>query len=377
MDSKTKRDRLAVRREPHWVRIRAGAHLGYRKLAEGDGTWIAKHRNRDGVRVIKSLGTVAAEGKRDAYEIALKRALQWFDDLDRGISPHGDTIESVCLAYVESLTTERPGAAADAAGRFKRLVYGKPIGRIMLSELRAADVRAWRDGMVAQDTDPDDVRRSKDSANRNLTALKAALNLAYADQRVGSDHAWRGVGPFSGVGARRTVYLTVEERRRLLAACDEHLARLVKAALLTAARPGELAALAAGDFDKVAGTLTLNGKTGRRTVPLSRPARDLFADCAKDRLAKAPLLTRDGSTAWDRFYWRDKFRAAVKTAKLPADLVLYSLRHVAITDLLTGGELDVLTVARLSGTSLTMIDKHYGHLVAQRTATALDRVQAF
>ena len=41
---------------------------------------------------------------------------------------------------------------------------------------------------------------------------------------------------------------------------------------------------------------------------------------------------------------------------------MYALRHSAITDLIVYENLDIMTVARLSGTSLAMIEKHYSHL---------------
>lgn len=376
MDSKTKRERLTPRREPYWARLRAGGHLGYRKLVEGEGTWVAKYRPADGKRQYKGLGTILPEGKRDAFDVAARAANLWFDQLDRGITGNGDTVADACSAYVAALKVDRPKTAADAEGRFRRLVDAHRIGRIALDKLKATDVRAWRDEQVDDDEDDADaIRRSKDSANRNLSALKAALNLAYRDQRIASDHAWRGVGPFEKVGARRTEYLTSAQRKALLKACDAHLARLVRAALLTGARPGELVGATVADFDKAHGTLALRGKTGHRIIPLSTAARELFAECSRDRIAAAPLLCRHDGVAWDRFYWRDKFRDAAREAKLPDGAVLYTLRHTAITTMLTEGALDLLTVARLTGTSVAMIDAHYGHLVGQRTAAALDKVR--
>jgi hypothetical protein len=44
--------------------------------------------------------------------------------------------------------------------------------------------------------DPDAVRRRRARANRVLTILKAALNLAYRDGDAQSDEAWRRVKPF-------------------------------------------------------------------------------------------------------------------------------------------------------------------------------------
>jgi len=41
---------------------------------------------------------------------------------------------------------------------------------------------------------------------------------------------------------------------------------------------------------------------------------------------------------------------------------MYTLRHSWITDAIVAG-MDLLTVSKLAGTSLLMIEKHYGHLV--------------
>ena len=49
---------------------------------------------------------------------------------------------------------------------------------------------------------------------------------------------------------------------------------------------------------------------------------------------------------------------------------VYTLRHSVITDLVRGG-LPVLTVAQLSGTSVAMIERHYGHLVRDDAEKAL------
>lgn len=48
--------------------------------------------------------------------------------------------------------------------------------------------------------DEDDLRRAKDSANRNLASLKAALNLALHDRLVATDAGWKTVSKFKDVG---------------------------------------------------------------------------------------------------------------------------------------------------------------------------------
>jgi hypothetical protein len=44
-----------------------------------------------------------------------------------------------------------------------------------------------------------------------------------------------------------------------------------------------------------------------------------------------------------------------------------------LTDLVTGG-LDLLTVAKVSGTSVKMIEQHYGHLQREHAKQALAKL---
>ena len=57
-------------------------------------------------------------------------------------------------------------------------------------------------------------------------------------------------------------------------------------------------------------------------------------------------------------------RDAAERAELPVGVCLYTLRHSWITQAITDG-MSVLTVAKLVGTSVTMIDKHYGKLAPE------------
>ena len=120
----------------------------------------------------------------------------------------------------------------------------------------------------------------------------------------------------------------------------------------------------------------MDGKTGRRTVSLSSAAISFFKEQVRDRIGKAPLLSRTDGKRWDRFAWRDGIREAVKAAELPPDVVLYNLRHAAISEMLVSG-IDATIVAQLAGTSTAMIDKHYGHLIHDRTRIKLDAVHMF
>ena len=66
----------------------------------------------------------------------------------------------------------------------------------------------------------------------------------------------------------------------------------------------------------------------------------------------------------------DKQVAAAAAADLPAETTAYTMRHSVITDLVADG-LDLFTVAALAGTSVAMIERHYGHLQQERARDAL------
>jgi protein CrcB len=83
---------------------------------------------------------------------------------------------------------------------------------------------------------------------------------------------------------------------------------------------------------------------------------------SKDKLPEAPLFTRDDGKPWAHSDWDALVREAAEKAGLPKGVCLYTLRHSFITQTLLEG-LSTLEVSRMVGTSLTMIEKHYGHLV--------------
>ncbi|RYU59336.1 site-specific integrase [Methylolobus aquaticus] len=122
--------------------------------------------------------------------------------------------------------------------------------------------------------------------------------------------------------------------------------------------------------------LTLEGKTGRRIVTLSSNAVKFFTRQAKNKIGAAPLLCRSDGSAWNKDAWKKQFKNAVKAAKLPSEIVLYHIRHAAISEMIAHG-MDSHLVAQLAGTSTAMIDKHYGKLRHDLTRAKLDSVKMF
>jgi integrase len=363
------RKRLPARREPWWgAQISAHRHVGYRKISADKATWIARLRDEAGVHKYKSLGPFI-EGKFE-YDHAKAAAEQWFKDHDAGITTTDVvTVADACRAYVKGLREDqRETTAHDADRRFVRTVYSHELGGRALTKLRTPHLKAWRNGLDL----------GKASANRTLTALKAALNLAVKNRQISPAAAieWRQVESYEDAGQRRTLYLDLKQRRALLDAAKNlgnGVRDLIEAATLTGGRAGELVNATVSQFDARTKSMTFTGKTGSRTVPLAPAAVALFKRLATDKKPGDRLLVRDDGNPWAHSDWDELVRAAATAASLPDGTCLYTLRHSFVTTALTSG-LATLDVARLVGTSVMMIEKHYGHLVASAARERLAKV---
>jgi len=246
------------------------------------------------------------------------------------------------------------------------------FGNTPLDRLKLQQIRKWFHSFVVAGND-EEVRKSKATANRNFATLKAMLNLAYKEGLVPSDRAWRGVERFKNPDGSRKDYLNPEQVTRLLEVSDGYFRDLLKAAILTGARYGELCRLKAGDLDKSKGLLNIPyGKTGSRTFPLIKSTKVFFAQMAKDKLPDAPLLTRDGVSPWGRSHQTKLMKEAVAAAKLPSSVVFYTMRHSFIADLIDQN-MNVFDIAKITGTSIEMIEKHYGKLFKDRVIEVLKR----
>jgi integrase len=371
------RDSLTPRTAPYFERIAKGAFLGFRKIGPGSpGNWWARHRNdRTGKQDHLALGAFLDLPAHERYDAAKKAAEAWFRHLGKGGSAEGCTVRKACERYLQRLRDDgKESTADDAEGRFKRWVYDDELSARELSKLHKIDVENWR--RTVRDT-PIPVGtgktaklrpRSSSALNRDMTALRAALNLARSDGLVTSGFAWKqALIPVKGADKPRGEYLDKAQRAELVRQAEPigSIATLLRALCLVPIRPGALAALRARDFDPKLKTLTIGkdkaGNDRKITLPDSTAA--FFAEQRKGKLPGAPLIANDAGGHWDKDGWKYLVKDAARAAELDdaERITAYTLRHSVITDLVNSG-VSVLTVARLSGTSVAMIDRHYGHL---------------
>jgi integrase len=255
------------------------------------------------------------------------------------------------------------------------------LGDLVVSELTAEELRKWLATMVAAPAqirpragklqfkpDPvtdEDVRRRRSSANRVLTMLKAALNHAYDEGHVANRDAWgRKLKPFKNVDVARIHYLKVAEAARLINACDPEFGPLVRAALETGCRYGELTRLEVHDFNPDAGTVAIRkSKSGKpRHVVLTDEGAAFFRQhCAGRGVGELIFRHADG-TKWKASEQYRPMQAACARGRITPAIGIHVLRHTWASHAVMNGVPLMVVAKNLGHVDTRMVEKHYGHL---------------
>lgn len=383
IDSVSSRLRLKPRREPYWHRMSKGCYLGFRKMTStGHGNWIARAMQEiSGKESYSALGDLSELPDHLRFDAAQKAARAWFEHLGRGGATGSLTVADVCSKYVRHLRESKSERAArDAEARFKNYVLNSSkLAATELTKLTPGQIESWRKSLRELPTRSGGRRgefRSDSTLNRDMTCFRAALNLAYQDGLVTSDFAWRSkLRPIKNADQRREQYLDRSQRLAFIDKAPPDPAALLRGLCQLPLRPGALAKLTVGDFDIRLQVLKIGqDKSGKdRRIKLPGVTAAFFESAAKDRPPTAPLLARADGKAWDKDAWKGPVRTTVDAAELPDGTTAYTLRHSVISDLVHDG-LDLLTVAQISGTSVAMIERHYGHLRSEVASAALAKL---
>lgn len=374
------RDELKAQREPHWQRLRVGCFLGYRRSKRGStGTWIARVYDEDaGKYRLKALGDFGSLPGNERFTAAKREAEKLAELVEAGgeVRAKIETVKDACEEYAKG----RP----EAEHRFRRYVYADPIAKMKLDKLRRRHVKEWRGRLEAQPAlvsrrkkgEPVHRERAASTVNRDMAVFRAALAKVLSPGAPDSEAAWQeALKAVPKANGRRTLRLNRDDRRKLLQMADSEIEPFLRALCLLPLRPGALAALVVGDFDKRTAELTIgqdkNGKPRRIQLPVE--AATHLTKQAVNKLPSAPLFMRSNGKAWDKESWKHPIAAAVRAAGLPSDATAYTLRHSTISDLVDA-RLPLLTIAQISGTSVAMIEDHYGHLGNEAALEALGKL---
>jgi len=398
LDSRTSRRTLPQSHDPYWRSIDGGMHLGYRK-GKLKASWLARYRGDDGKYHKVVLGIADDVQDPDGLNIlsfsqAQAKARDWFTKMAHHEAGFADgrpgryTIARVMEDYLEWYAVHRRGI-----GQVRSVCNAHilpELGHLDAEKLTHVRIRAFHERLALappkRRTKPgkkqnfgdapeseDEIRRRKASANRVLTVLKAALNRAYVEGRVSSDEPWRRVAPFRAVDAPRVRYLSIEECTRLVEACPADFGTLVRAALFTGCRYGELTRLVVRDFIADQGKLYVQAsKNGReRFVTLSDEARDFFTLAADNKSEDTLLFSHEDGKPWKKAHQARRLNDVCKAAEIEPAISFHILRHTHASHLAMNRTPLPVIAAQLGHSDTRMVEKHYAHLAPSYVSDAI------
>ena len=378
LENRTNRLKLPIAKKPVFVRIGPGISLGYRRNRTA-GTWVLRVADGNGG------GSTSAVGHADDYDDADGRGfLTFFQAQEKAKTVARTTKEGGILKpltvgeaaanYLEVLKVKNARTAYDTRLRLKKHFLVK-FGEKPVVNLTKTMLDSWLASLVVKSGDPEKIRKSKDSANRVLSMVKALLNHAMHDRSHGlkDNSPWRLVKPFDQVSKPRDIRYTDEEVRKIIdGAKDQAAANLIKAAFLTGARYGEMRDSLVSSVDVSAQTWAVRGKTGGRTIILQKSAADLFKNLIDGRPGNEFLFLRLNGQRWKNSTQTRPFKDALLAAGLPETGSIYALRHTYISYSIEGG-VPLTVIAKNCGTSVRMIEKTYAKLLNEKERAFIER----
>ncbi len=212
----------------------------------------------------------------------------------------------------------------------------------------------------AEGAGPNTIRLDLATISHLYTVARTAWGMPYLTNPVPLAKTARPRLP-----AGRTRRLKAGEEKRLLAVSGPGFASIVRFALATAMRRGEMASLRWEHVNLKRRSahlpVTKNGEP--RTVPLSMEALTVLKALPR-RLDGVVFGVRASTITWT---WRD----VCKKAGIEG-LTFHDLRHEAISRLFENTDLDAMEIARISGHKTLSMLSRYTHLRAHHLAERMD-----
>jgi integrase len=392
------RSQLPIRKKPYWLTLDVGQHLGYyrgRRVRK----WLVRFRQAGGsypyqeMTIAEADDYSAADGSKIlSFGQAQTAARSWFAKIDQ----NGDqksrpySVSNALDDYLEGFSGK------DIANTRRRIeaIIRPQIGGHDTAKLTAKIIMKWHLALAnaparlrtapgavqnyRQTADTADARRSRrSSANRILTILKAALNVAYRNEKICDDSAWRRVRPFAKADAPRLRSLGDDESRRLVSACNANFRPMVIAALLTGARYSELAALEVRDFDTQSKSLWLRDtKSGTpRAVYLEGEGFRLVSEAIVGKSQTELIFPRPDGKRWGAAHQMRPMQAACKAAGLEP-VGFHDLRRTYGARLARKG-VPIAVIAEALGHADERITRiHYAHLAPSYVAQTIREAAA-
>jgi integrase len=311
-------------------------------------------------------------------------ARRWFAEnvaprLDRGVPgiPSALTLAELVEVYLERhAAAVRPRTIATLRDRLRHAVAAFGDERLADLERMADEIAGWQAQLPPR------------AGHGIAQALRQVLDAAVRWGHISINPA-KLAGPNPKPTPRPVRAYTFEELDAIAAELHPRWRPLPAFAAAAGLRPEEWQAAERGDVDRHAGVLNVRrtvssgrvvelAKTSRsrRQVPLSPRALEALDDLSP-RLDSRLLFPaeRGGLLNLDNFRRRE-WAPAIEAGDVRAPARIYDLRSTFASNAIAAG-IDVFELARVMGTSIEMIERHYGTLLSGAAAGIASRLAAF
>ncbi len=376
----------------YFTELQRGLALGWRKSSQTHSSWTA--RRFDSARYeYHVLGLADDAAVSDgvtvlSYDDAADAARAWHREqaqVESGqASDRPYTVADAGKAWLDAWTGSAAGKR-NAAGNLKHHIL-PTLGAIRLDKLKRTDVQDWLYALANKApvkqltenrkqfdlTDPETVRKRRDTANRIFNDVNAMLSLAYVNGKVSSKAAWETVKKFENVGISKNAYLSVDEAKLFINSCAPDFRNLVQAGLATGCRYMELATLKVSGYDPQNHSISLiQGKTQKlKHVFLTTEESAFFADLARGKRANDLILTQANGKPWIKSSQQSRMRTALRAAGIQRHVRFHDLRHTFGTLLAQQG-VALGLIANQLGHSSVRVTERYAHFSPEHVAGAI------
>jgi integrase len=388
LDTRGARARLKVRGKPYFAAVLKGVAIGYRKSASG-GMWCDRVLT-SGTKDYVTETFAQADDTADADGVFV---LTWDQAVNavrerrskRAVTAAGGGPYTVARAFTD--WGGGKNRLKDSATRvelvpdwFKTLDANTELSTEKLTELRDELVSRGR-GKRAREGQPqrfdprtataEEARKAKDSANKVMTLVKAALNKAFKKGKINSDVAWKRYEPFEGVAAAKIDYFTQAQVKALLAACPGDFGQLVTGALVTGARYNELCKMRVKNFSAANHYVSVSelseggraSKSGKaRFVFLTAEGVKFFAGLTTGRDDDAYIFVQNDGQRWTKNMQIRRMADACEAAGIKKRVTFHTTRHTYASLAVMGGATLLAVAQNLGHSDTRMVVEHYGHL---------------
>lgn len=261
--------------------------------------------------------------------------------------------------------------------------WRKKLGQTEIGDITSVLIMEYRDELKATPYKVGNTLRPRSDAtvNRYVASLSPVMAAA------ANEWGWILNNPCQkvrrgGETRGRTRFLSSDERKALLAACDKatdtpELKIIVLLAITTGGRRGEIAGLSWRDVDlkrrRITFVDTKNGET--RSAPLVGPALGALKDWAKVRPLSDTAYVFPGRTDKTKnkpLDFERAWRTALKRAEL-ADFKFHDLRHTAASYLAMNGA-GIREIADVLGHKTLAMVQRYSHLTEDHKSSIVERM---